>query len=60
MLGLLAVKAIDVIIGVGAAAVVLGVIIWAVIRKKQGKSVSCDCSSCEGCQGACPKKQQDK
>ena len=38
------------VIGIAAAAVVIGTIIAAVIRKKKGKnSCGCDCSSCCGC-----------
>ena len=55
---LLAIKPIDVIIGAVAAAIVLGVIVWAIIRKKQGKSVTCDCSSCDGCCSGCNKTKQ--
>lgn len=43
---------IDVIIIVAAALFVVGVIVWSIIRKKQGKSVGCDCGSCNGnCDG---------
>ena len=38
------------VIGIAAAAIVIGVIIAAVVRKKKGKSsCGCDCSSCYGC-----------
>ena len=55
---LLAVKPIDILIGVAAAAVVVGVIVWAIIRKKQGKSITCDCSSCDGCCSGCKHTKQ--
>lgn len=55
---LLAVNPIDIIIGVAAAAVVIGVVVLAIIRKKQGKSITCDCSSCDGCCSGCNHKKQ--
>ena len=54
---LLAVKPIDCIIVGLAVAIVVGVTILAIVRKKQGKSITCDCSSCEGCSG-CSRKQE--
>ena len=53
---------IDVVIAVAAVAVVVGVTVWALVRKKQGKSVGCDCASacngkCDGCH-ACHKKEE--
>ncbi|MBQ8308641.1 MAG: FeoB-associated Cys-rich membrane protein [Clostridia bacterium] len=48
---------IDILIGVGAAAIVVGVIVLAIVRKKQGKSIGCDCSSCDGCCGCNRKKE---
>ena len=50
-------KPIDIIILVLAVAIVVGVTVYAIIRKKQGKSVGCDCSSCNGNCSACPSKQ---
>ncbi len=58
---------IDVLILIAAVSVVGGVIAWAIKRKKQGKSLCLDCSSCHGncsaCQGSCSMRksiQQDK
>lgn len=39
-------KPIDIIILIVAVVIVGGVIALSVIRKKQGKSVGCDCASC--------------
>ena len=39
---------IDIFILVMAVAIVIGVIALAIIRKKQGRSILCDCSSCAG------------
>ncbi|MBQ3505258.1 MAG: FeoB-associated Cys-rich membrane protein [Clostridia bacterium] len=54
-------KPIDwIIIGL-AVAVVVGVTVWRIIRKKQGKS-GCDCcGNCNGCNGgcACDKKTEE-
>ena len=44
---------IDVIILVTAVLTVAGVIALSIIRKKQGKSIGCDCSSCSSCAGNC-------
>lgn len=45
-------KPIDVFILIIAVSVVASVIAWSIIRKKQGKSVGCDCGSCKGnCDG---------
>jgi CHASE2 domain-containing sensor protein len=44
---------IDVIILIAAVSVVGGVIAWAIKRKKQGKGICCDCSSCSGNCAAC-------
>ncbi len=55
-------KPIDVIILVVAVLIVGGVIALSVIRKKQGKSVGCDCSSCSGncsCCNAAKKQNED-
>lgn len=54
---LLAVNIVDIFIGVAAVAIVVGVTILAIVRKKQGRSITCDCSSCEGCSG-CSRKQE--
>lgn len=47
---------IDVIVAVVAALVVAGVIILAVVKKKQGKSIVCDCSSCD--KACCKRKDK--
>jgi hypothetical protein len=49
---------IDIIIFIAAVAIVAGVIVWSILRKKQGKPIGCDCSSCDGCCG-CPAKRQE-
>ncbi len=42
--------AVEIIVICVAAAFVLGVIVRAIVRKKQGKgSCGCDCSRCSGC-----------
>ncbi len=47
-------KPIDIVIAVAAVAIVVSVIVVAIIRKKQGKSIGCDCaSSCGGKCGSC-------
>ncbi len=46
-------KPIDVFILIIAVSIVVGVIAWSIIRKKRGKSVGCDCSSCKGNCGGC-------
>ena len=48
-------KPIDIIILIAAVAIVIGVIVWQIIRKKQGKSLGCDCSSCHK---NCPHRQE--
>ena len=48
---------IDVVILAVAIAAVGGVIALAVVRKKQGKSIGCDCSSCHK---NCPNRQNTK
>ncbi len=51
-------KPIDVVIALLAVGVVVGVIVWSIIRKKQGKSLGCDCvSSCGGNCKNCPSCQ---
>ena len=52
---------IDIVILVFAVGIVVGVVVWSGIRKKQGKSLGCDCaSSCGGnCQN-CPSCQGKK
>ena len=42
----------EILLIVCAAAFVAGVVIWQIIRKKQGKS-GCDCG-CSNCSGSCP------
>lgn len=53
----------DIAIIVLAAVAVVGVIVWRIVRKKQGKS-GCDCGCSGGCAGcsACPstKKPENK
>ena len=51
---------IDIVILVLAVAAVVGVVAYAVVRKKQGKSVGCDCSSCNGNCSGCPSKQKQE
>ena len=51
---------IDIVIAVLAAATVVGVIVWSIVRKKQGKSVGCDCASCAGNCKSCPSYQAEK
>ena len=46
---------IDIVILVSSVAAVVGVIVLAAIRKKQGKSLGCDCSSCHK---NCPHRQE--
>lgn len=48
---------IDIVIAVLAAATVVGVIVWSIVRKKQGKSLGCDCASCAGNCKNCPSHQ---
>ena len=52
-------KPIDVFILIVAVAIVAGVVVLSIVRKKQGKPVGCDCSSCSGncaqCSSAKPK-----
>ena len=54
---------IDVIILIAAVLIVGGVIARAIVLKKRGKSIGCDCGSCSGscgkC-GACPSQQGKK
>ena len=42
----------EILLIVFAAAFVIGVIVWQIIRKKQGKG-GCDCG-CSNCPGNCP------
>lgn len=46
-------KPIDIIILIAAVAIVIGVIVWQIIRRKQGKVGCCDSSSCSACSGRC-------
>ena len=48
---------IDIVILVAAVVAVIGVITLAIVRKKQGKSIGCDCSSCHK---NCPNRQTTK
>ena len=56
---LLAINWMDFGVVAAAVAIVVGTIIWGAVRKKQGKSLTCDCSSCEHCAG-CSKKHSEK
>ena len=47
---------VDVVIAVCAALVVAGVIVLAVVKKKQGKIIGCDCSSCD--KACCKRKDK--
>lgn len=49
----------EILIIIFAALFVVGVIVWQIIRKKQGKS-GCDCGSCSHCSGcaACKAKAE--
>lgn len=50
----------EILLIVLACAFVLGVIVWQIIRKKQGKS-SCDCGgNCSACCGCSYAKKEDK
>jgi len=51
-------KPIDIIILIVAVAIVGGVIALSVIRKKQGKSIGCDCASCNGNCCSCKKSEE--
>ena len=47
-------EAIDIIIMLMAAALVVGVVAWSLIRKKQGKSCACsECKRVDVCSGNC-------
>ena len=48
---------IDIVILVFAVAAVVGVIALEIVRKKRGKSIGCDCSSCHK---NCPNRQNTK
>ncbi len=48
---------VEIIVIACAACFVVGVAVWAFLRKKKGKGcIGCDCSSCAGC----GKKKQEK
>ena len=49
---------IDVIILSASVLIVGGVVAWSIIRKKQGKPLGCNCSSCDGCCGCSFKKEE--
>ena len=51
----------EILLIVLAAAFVLGVVVWQIIRKKQGKS-GCDCGDCSHCEGCsvCAEKAKKK
>ena len=52
----------EILLIIAAAGFVVGVCVWQIIRKKQGKG-GCDCG-CSNCPGSCssckPKKKEDK
>ena len=48
---------IDVVILVFAVVAVVGVIALSIVRKKQGKSIGCDCSSCHK---NCPNRRNNE
>lgn len=52
----------EILLIVAAAAFVVGVIVWQIIRKKQGKGgCDCGCSHCSGNCFACkPKKEENQ
>ncbi len=51
----------EILIIVASAAFVLGVVVFTVIRKKQGKSsCGCDCAHCSGCPACAPKGESKK
>ncbi|MDR3186673.1 MAG: FeoB-associated Cys-rich membrane protein [Christensenellaceae bacterium] len=51
---------VDVIVGIGAASLVVFSIIYAIVRKKKGKtSCGCDCPGCSGSCG-CDKDEKEK
>ncbi len=52
----------EILLIVCAAAFVIGVVIWQIIRKKQGKGgCDCGCSSCTGnCSKCKPKPKEEK
>lgn len=47
---------IDLVVAVFAVLVVAGVIVLAIVKKKQGKSIVCDCSSCD--KACCKRKDK--
>lgn len=48
----------EILIIIAAAGFVAGVVIWRIVRKKQGKSgCDCGCSHCEGCPVCSAKKK---
>lgn len=50
----------EIAIIVAAVCFVAGVIVWQIVRRKQGKpGCDCGCSHCEGCP-ACSAKKKDK
>ena len=51
----------EILIIIAACAIVLGVIVTSVIRKKQGKpGCGCDCSGCAGCAGCSAHRPEKK
>ena len=52
----------EILLIIGCAAIVIGVIITSIIRKKQGKSscdCGCDCCACSRCSGKSNIKKDD-
>ena len=49
---------IDLFVAVFAVLVVAGVVVLAIVKKKQGKIIVCDCSSCDN--PYCRKKQEQE
>lgn len=54
-------KPVEIIVIIAAAAVVIGVIARAIIRKKKGiSSCDCDCGCCSHCKGCGVKKPEEE
>ena len=49
----------DILIAALAVAVVIGVTVLAIVKKRQGKSIGCDCASCDGNCGRCKSSKPD-
>ncbi|MDE6058668.1 MAG: FeoB-associated Cys-rich membrane protein [Clostridia bacterium] len=51
----------EIVLIVAAALFVVGVIVWQIIRRKQGKGgCDCGCSNCSGSCSACQSKQKEE